>query len=751
MSLLAPLYIAGALAVALPILFHLIRRTPEGRQEFSSLMFLAPSPPRITRRSRLSNLLLLLLRAAALTLLAIAFARPFLRRSADEALSKPQGRRVALLVDTSASMRRGDLWAQAKGQVDKVLGELTPADEVALFFFDRQVRPGMTFAEWRETPDAAQRAATVRARLAEASPTWSPTRLGDALATTADLLAETDGSARSGGASAASIGRQIVLVSDVQQGAHAEALQGHEWPQNVLLDVRPVALKQSANASVQVVRDAPGAAGEDETGTAAKGEAAADAARRSSDAGRLRVRVTNQADSPREQFSLVWADARGPVPGAQPLKVYVPPGRGQTVRVAWPAPGDRQADRLVLSGDDADFDNTLYVVPPTTETLRLLFVGDDAPGDTKGLLYYLRSAAGDTARQKVELVARRPADPPSDVDLLDARLVVVASPLPENRAAGLRRWAESGGTVLWVLKDASAAQTQSLAAMTGAGSLEVIEAPKSNFALLARVDFEHPLFAPFADSRFGDFTKIHFWQHRRVKLGAGTAARAVASFDDGDPFLIEQPLGKGRLLIATSGWHPADSQLALSTKFVPLISGLLRGGKSGEDDAAFVVGEPVAVPQDPSRSPATRTTTTVIAPDGTRQELQAAATTFAGADQPGIYRIVRDGKETPLAVNVSPDESRTAPLAPEELEHFGARLGTRPPSDELAARHRQLQIIELENRQKLWRWGIVAVLGLLAAETALAGRLARRSADPRRQGQTEPQDRAAPQDQVVTT
>jgi len=274
MSLLAPLYIAGALAVALPILFHLIRRTPEGRQEFSSLMFLAPSPPRITRRSRLSNLLLLLLRAAALSLLAIAFARPFLRRSADEALGKPQGRRVALLIDTSASMRRGDLWAQAKARVDKVLEELTPADEAALFFFDRNVRPGMTFAEWRETPDAGRRAATLRARLNEVAPTWSPTRLGDALATAADLLAETDGSAKSGGgAGAASIGRQVVLVSDLQQGAHAESLQGHEWPQNVLLDVRAVALKQSANATLQVVHDAPGAVDGGEGNAAAKGEA----------------------------------------------------------------------------------------------------------------------------------------------------------------------------------------------------------------------------------------------------------------------------------------------------------------------------------------------------------------------------------------------------------------------------------------------------------------------------------------------
>jgi len=50
MGLLAPLYIAGLLAVSLPILFHLIRRAPQGRQVFSSLMFLAASPPRLTRR-----------------------------------------------------------------------------------------------------------------------------------------------------------------------------------------------------------------------------------------------------------------------------------------------------------------------------------------------------------------------------------------------------------------------------------------------------------------------------------------------------------------------------------------------------------------------------------------------------------------------------------------------------------------------------------------------------------------------------
>src|SRR5688572_3226537 len=161
MGFLAPLYIAGALAIGLPILFHLIRRAPHGRQDFSSLMFLSPSPPRLTRRSRLTNIVLLILRSLAIILLALAFARPFLAGKNDFDANPTGGRRVAVLVDTSASMRRGDLWAQAGKQLDAVLKDLTPADEVALYLFDRTLRPAYTFAEWRETP-AQQRAAILR-------------------------------------------------------------------------------------------------------------------------------------------------------------------------------------------------------------------------------------------------------------------------------------------------------------------------------------------------------------------------------------------------------------------------------------------------------------------------------------------------------------------------------------------------------------------------------------------------------------
>ena len=607
-------------------------------------------------------------------------------------------------------MRRGDLWQQATDQANRVIDNLTPADEVGLFFADRQVRPAMTFAEGNEL-DHSRRVAMLRSRLSQASPTWDATRLGDALATVANLLAETDAP---GGAAARNLapgaGRQLVLISDMQEGGHADALQGHQWPEAVLLDVKAVALKQSTNAGLHLVTDA------------ADGDAGSDAEADAAGAGaRLRVRVSNQPDSTRDQFTLAWANDRGPLPGMDPVKAYVPAGRTQVVRVPWPSP-DQPADRLVLAGDDADFDNTLYVVPPRKDQVRIVFLGDDAADDTRGLRYYLETALAETPRRKVDVVARRTDEPLTEPDLLGARLAVLAGPAPEGRLAQLKRFAEAGGDVLWVLRDASAAQP--LASLMQTADVAIEEAPKRDFALLARVDTTDPMFAPFGDPRFGDFSKVHFWAHRRLKLPDGSGARVVAAFDDGDPFLVEKPLGKGRLFVMTSGWHPADSQLALSTKFVPLVDRLVGQDPGAAVSAHYAVHQPIALPKPADDAPATRT---LRGPDGRQVQIAAGATAFDAASEPGIYRLALKDRDLAVAVNVAPDESRTAPVAVEELEQWGAKLGTKPASDELATRQRQLQVMELENRQKLWRWLIVAVIGLLLIETARAGGLTRRA------------------------
>ncbi|MEI9893718.1 MAG: hypothetical protein WDN28_07405 [Chthoniobacter sp.] len=44
---------------------------------------------------------------------------------------------------------------------------------------------------------------------------------------------------------------------------------------------------------------------------------------------------------------------------------------------------------------------------------------------------------------------------------------------------------------------------------------------------------------------------------------------------------------------------------------------------------------------------------------------------------------------------------------------------------ETTRREGQAQAVEIENRQKLWRWLLVAALGVLLLETLFAGKLSR--------------------------
>src|SRR5580765_2500298 len=151
-------------------------------------MFLQPSPPRLTRRSRLEHLLLLLLRCVVLCLLALGFSRPFIKK----ALPPPPpaaASRTLVLVDTSASMRRANLWSDARKKADSVFHDASPADQLALYTFDRRLKPLVTFDQWNSTP-ISERAPFASAKLAEISPGWSSTELAHALVAAAEALAE---------------------------------------------------------------------------------------------------------------------------------------------------------------------------------------------------------------------------------------------------------------------------------------------------------------------------------------------------------------------------------------------------------------------------------------------------------------------------------------------------------------------------------------------------------------------------------
>ena len=119
----------------------------------------------------------------------------------------------------------------------------------------------------------------------------------------------------------------------------------------------------------------------------------------------------------------------------------------------------------------------------------------------------------------------------------------------------------------------------------------------------------------------------------------------------------------------------------------------------------------------------------VRVPDGSSVTLPVGATNFTGTLQPGIYSVTSAAPPKRFAVNLDPAESRTMPLAVDQLERLGVPISNQRTPDAVRETERKavLQSSEAESRQKLWRWLSVAALAVLLIESALAGWTARRS------------------------
>src|SRR5437867_13087135 len=99
------LFIAGLIAVLLPILIHLLNRRKFRVVDWAAMEFLLDADKQNRRRIRLENLLLLVLRCLAVLLIGLLLARPFLPTSATAGLIETASYERIILLDDSLSMQ----------------------------------------------------------------------------------------------------------------------------------------------------------------------------------------------------------------------------------------------------------------------------------------------------------------------------------------------------------------------------------------------------------------------------------------------------------------------------------------------------------------------------------------------------------------------------------------------------------------------------------------------------------------------
>jgi hypothetical protein len=124
--LLAPLFLLGVFAIALPIWLHRLQAQSSDRKPFSSAMLLETAKQQVHVKKELKYLLLLAARILLLILMAFAFAKPFLTVPPNAIISTASGTDL-VLVDTSVSMDRAGVFSQVQAEASRAI-DGAPAD-----------------------------------------------------------------------------------------------------------------------------------------------------------------------------------------------------------------------------------------------------------------------------------------------------------------------------------------------------------------------------------------------------------------------------------------------------------------------------------------------------------------------------------------------------------------------------------------------------------------------------------------------
>jgi len=675
MSFLAPLFLAGLAALAIPVLIHLIQRERKNIVHFPSLMFIRRIPYSSIRRRRIHNWTLLLLRLAALLLIVAAFARPFFHATS-VAASAGGAREVVVLLDRSYSMGHGDQWNRARRAAIDAVERLSGGDRATLVLFDAGAEVAVQATEDR---------ARLRSEIEATELSSAATRYGPALKLAGSLLA-----------ASTLPRREVILVSDFQRSGWSPG-DGLRLPAGTVLTPVAVQADDAQNLAVTPIT-----------------------IQRQQVSGQDRVTITagvlNRSNQPVTDVTFTLeldghtaATARVTVqPNASASTTFAP--------VTLTTPNTRGVVRIP---DDAlASDNAFHFVlsPPQPVTIALVNSGR---GSRDTALYLSRALAiGEMPRFDV---TSQQVDELSDEVLARTRVVLLNDASPtESVIARLQRFVESGGGLL-VVYGPQATWPNAETPLLPAVSTGTVDRSRGGAGALGGLAFGHKVFEAFRAPRSGDFSAARFFGYRRVTPAKN--AQILARYDDGAPAVIEKSLGRGRVVMWTSTLDLFWNDLPLKPVYLPFIHQLARYlADYRERRSWFTVGQVMDLSQEGDTS----RTRVALSPSGERIPLAGDQGRVLELNKPGFYEVREQGRQAQLvtvaASNVELTESDRTAVDPAEI--VSAVTGG-PGGASLTGEPLALPDEAQERSQRLWWYLLFAGILLLTAESLLGHRLSR--------------------------
>ncbi|HYY58625.1 MAG TPA: BatA domain-containing protein, partial [Pyrinomonadaceae bacterium] len=606
---LAPLTLIGLALVSLPVLIHLLVRRRARRLDFPSLRFLRETPSFRLYPRHVRQPLLLALRIAALALIVMGLARPFISFNA-------RGRHTrVILIDASLSMKARGRAEAAREQARAILNKLGPGESAAILAFSSEA-----FVLAEATND--------RKRLADALGSYEPsggaTDYGLGIAAAAALLLESaPGTA------------EIDLISDFQESelaAQVSELTG-----------------ATASTAARIVPYAVGAAPE-------RNAFLSDATLSRNAQGGIELSATEIISEADGQSGARRAWAIDAVDGSRPEVQWHTEANGQITGVARTnAPDDFDAD-----------DRLFFAFEPPRENRALLV----ETGAEPYLRAALEAAALDGGKRLA--LDRKSELPATAAELASYSLVVLTlhGAPREAEVRSLSEYASAGGTA-WLLlaRDIDTESWNALAATEQGSALPFVSLSRTNATEpfgFGAVDADAPALRTMGQSALAALrsTRVRAGFVLTPREGAVTLAR----WSDREPAFVSAKAGMGSMLLLATSPEREASELGLSPALPALAYSILSAaGRARDEPISVTIGEPVRI------NAHADVDVTVTNADGHTTRVKARELSrrpFGVFREAGVYRLEFAGQQRFMAFNAAVPESARALATPEEIKNY---------------------------------------------------------------------------------
>ena len=557
---LYPAFLLGLLAASLPILIHLLNRRRLQRIQFPAVRFILLSQKRISRSYRLRHWLLLALRTLAVVFLVLLLANPIFQTGAGLfAGGGPVS--LVVLLDNSLSMTwsgDGNGFKQAKEAAGLLISALDAGDRAALV---------PTSITGKQTIRLKVQKDVLLRELDAVEIADGTANLSAALDKAYELLSEPAGQ------------KEIRLITDMGLTGWDQfsiaALKRFD-PSIPVKVIRISRKEQPLNASIKAIRLGGQGVGVNVP---------------------LHIEVTLASFTDQEIKDVLVQLSIGGQNKEQKLATLPP--RGETsvsfqTRVSQPG---AHSGQVSLKKDGLAGNGVADFTLDAQDKLKVLIVDGDpqtslVQSDSFFLSRALHPAGEEGSSLFLPTVILADGLNAAALDTYQVIVLCNVAALPDAFVANLQNYLRGGGGLLVFGGDKIQTDNynQKLAQLAPAELREKKTGPEASGEKIDKFDSAHPALQIFSDPILLESLKSsRVWGYTRA---SARGKSAVVSLANGDPLLVEQKIGDGKVIFVTTTADRDWTDLPLKTVYLPLIQSLtqyLAGGKRGQLDPGIAV------------------------------------------------------------------------------------------------------------------------------------------------------------------